>query len=270
MKKPFARLRGQLISAGLLIASAMFLCLPLWAEQSDRLRLSLSTGVEYSSGEYGGSESIEEVYIPVTAVYQAERFSLRLTVPYLRVRAPRETVTVSSGGDSIIGTGPTTTPSGLGDVIAGGTYYDILSFPDAGVAVDFTGKVKFGTADKDKGLGSGENDYTVQTDVYKFFGGLTVLGTAGYSIRGEPDGLTLDNTWFYSAGSTYRFTPRTRGGLFFDFRESSLTGNESIREITVFCGYRLNRQWRVQTHLFTGLSDSSPDWGGGVSLRTSY
>ena len=30
--------------------------------------------------------------------------------------------------------------------------------------IDLTGKVKFGTADENKGLGTGENDYAVQAD----------------------------------------------------------------------------------------------------------
>ena len=101
--------------------------------------------------------------------------ALRLTVPYLNVRAPEGTIITGPGGEPIPGEGPMTTNSGIGDVIAGITLYDVLSNRRLGFAMDLSAKVKLGTADETKGLGTGENDYTVQANFLKFLDKITLI-----------------------------------------------------------------------------------------------
>ncbi|MFO7650989.1 MAG: hypothetical protein R6X13_06605, partial [bacterium] len=75
------------------------------------------------------------------------------------------------------------------------------------LALDLTGKVKFGTADFDQGLGTGEQDYSLQAGLFRFFDRFTAIGTAGYTVRGDPDDVDLDDQFFASRSSTY---PRRR------------------------------------------------------------
>ncbi len=238
--------------------------------RTDEAVFGLSTGVDFTSGNYGGDVDIEDVYVPVTGTLNYGRFGFRLTVPYLSVRSPAGTIITDAGDQPLPGSGARTTESGLGDIIGGVTLYDVINNRDLGIALDITGKIKFATADESRGLGTGEADYSVQADAYKFFKAITLLGTAGYKVRGDPSGVDLENTFFGSVGGLYQFSPQTRGGLIFDYRESSFASNASIQELTGFVSRRINDDWRVQLYALTGFSDSSPDFGGGLRINRAF
>lgn len=238
--------------------------------RAEEARLSLSVGAEYTTGDYGGEESVDETYVPVTAALELERVSLRLTVPYLSVRAPELTTISGPDGQPIVGEGPRITESGLGDVLASVTVFDVLTAAGGDVAMDLTGKVKFGTADADKGLGTGEQDYLLQADLYRFFERSTLMATAGYAVRGEPDGLELDDTLFASVGLSHAVADGARIGAFFDYREASVTGTDAIQELSVFASTRLGQRGSWRFYALGGFGDSSPDWGGGLSFSTSF
>ncbi len=227
--------------------------------------MTWSTGLEYSSGDYGGSEDIEDLYVPVTGRLDLERVSLQLTVPYLSVRAPEGTTVTDPGSEPLPGIGDTVTESGIGDVIAGITIYDVVYLDN--FALDLTGKVKFGTADEDKGLGTGENDYTLRTDLYKFVGQFTWVGSVGYKFRGEPAGADLDDVWLGSIGGIYAPRDDFRFGMFYDHRESALPDSDAFSEVSAFLARQLNDRFTLQFYGFTGFSDSSPDWGAGILLQ---
>ena len=236
------------------------------ADQDDDPKVTLSTGVDITSGRYGGDVDIDDTYVPLTATVDHGRIQYRLTVPYLSVSAPEGTI-FDPGGEPLPGSGALTTESGLGDIIGSITVYDVISSRRLGLAMDLTGKVKFGTADEDEGLGTGENDYSLRADLYKFAGPLTLLGSVGYKFRSDPTGVDLDDVLMASVGATYKFTPEVRGGLIFDFRESAIGGSDSIQELTGFVSRRISDKWRFQLFMLTGFSDSSPDWGAGVQIK---
>ena len=202
-----------------LLLGGLILCAAAAAAEQDDPRFSISAGAEYSTGSYGGDADIEDFYVPLKATMDFRRLSFRLTVPYLSVRAPEGTVITGPGGEPIPGTGDIVTNSGIGDVIASVTVLDVISNRRLGFAMDLTGKVKFGTADVDKGLGTGENDFTVQADFLKFMDSITWVGSIGYKFRGQPPGATLDDALMASAGGIYKFNIDMRAGMFFDYRE---------------------------------------------------
>ena len=236
------------------------------AADSEGPRLSISAGAEYTTGAYGGDTDIEDFYVPLKATMDFRKVSLRLTVPYLSVRAPEGTVITGPGGEPIPGTGDIVTNSGIGDVIGSVTVYDVVRNRKHGFALDLTGKVKFGTADVDKGLGTGETDFTVQADFLKFTDNVTWIGTVGYKFRGQPPGATLDDAFLGSVGGIYKLTRDARTGMFFDYRESSI-GADPIQEISIFFSNRLGTDWRVQAFVFKGFTDSGADWGGGLQVK---
>ena len=224
-----------------------------------------STGLEYSIGDYGGTEDIEDYYVPVSGRLDLERVSFQLTVPYLSVRAPEGTIITDPDGELLPGTGQTVTESGIGDVIVGMTIYDIV-YRDH-LALDLTGRVKFGTADEDKGLGTGENDYTVRADLYRFAGQFTWMGSLGYKLRGDPPGADLDNVWLGSIGGIYAPGDQYRFGMFYDYKESALADSDALSEVSAFATRRVNDRFSLQFYAFTGFSDSTPDWGAGILLQ---
>jgi hypothetical protein len=233
-------------------------------------QFSLGAGAEYTTGDYGGDRSVDEFYLPVTATLDFERVSLRLTVPFLSVRAPELTTITGPDGQPVIGEGPTTTESGLGDVLASLTVFDVLSGGGGDLALDLTGKVKFGTADEEQGLGTGEQDYSLQADVFRFFDKATLMGTVGYSFRGDPEGYDLDNTVFASVGASYLVTDRSRVGAFFDFRDASVPETDTIQELSAWMSTRVGKRGHAQFYVLAGFGDSSPDWGGGLSFSASF
>jgi hypothetical protein len=210
--------------------------------QDTDTKISLSAGAEFTSGTYGGDVDIEDTYVPLTATADMGRIGLRLTVPYLSVRAPQGTI-FDPDGVPVPGSGVLTTESGLGDIIGSITVYNVLQNRRQGFAMDLTGKVKFATADEDKGLGTGANDYTVQADFFKFADRFSWLGSIGYMFRGDATGLDLDNVIIAAVGGTYKATPETRTGLIFDFRESAISGSDSIRELTGFVSRQISENW---------------------------
>ncbi len=238
----------------------------LMADTGDS-RVGWSTGLEYSTGTYGGTEDIEDLYLPITANVDFERVSFELTVPYLSVRAPMGTTVADPGTEPLPGSGETTTESGLGDVVAGVTVYDVIHNSDTGFAMDLTGKIKFGTADANKGLGTGEQDYTVRADFYRFFERITLMGSAGYKLRGDPSDLDLRNVIIASIGAVFEPTEAVRFGFDYNFRESAFADGDPVSELSVFSSRSLGDRVQVQLYAFSGFSDSSPDLGGGVYLR---
>lgn len=233
-------------------------------------RFSLGAGAEYTTGDYGGDESVDEFYLPVTATLDFERVALQLTVPFLSVRAPELTTITGPDGQPVVGVGPRVTESGLGDVLASVTVFDVLTAADGDFALDLTGKVKFGTADEDKGLGTGEQDYSLQADVFRFFATATLMGTVGYAFRGDPQGYDLDDTFFASLGASYAVTDRARVGAFFDYRDASVPDTDTIQELSAWMSTRVGARGRAQFYLLAGFGDSSPDWGGGLSFSASF
>jgi hypothetical protein len=230
-------------------------------------KVTLSTGIDITRGTYGGDEDIEDLYVPVSAAVDYGRVSMRLTVPYLSVTAPAGTAITGPGGEPLPGTGDIETNSGLGDISGSVTVYDVIRNRERGIALDLTGSVKFGTADEDKGLGTGETDFTVQADLLKFFDELTLLGSIGYRLRGDPADIDLEDSLLASLGGWYRFSPQTRAGVFFDYRDSSIPEREAVRELTGFVSRRINEGWRFQVYVLGGLTDSAPDWGAGLRFK---
>jgi hypothetical protein len=230
--------------------------------------LRFSTGVEYSTGKYGGTDDIEDIYVPFTFRAGFDRVGVRLTVPWLSVTAPEDTIITDPGAEPLPGTGATVTNSGLGDVVGALTIYDLYVSDKSSFVIDATGKIKFGTADETKGLGTGENDYTLQLDAYRFFDRLSLQGTAGYRLRGEPPGVDLDDVFLASVGGAYVTSANSLVGMYFDYRESAISGTDDVQELSGFASFRLGRAWRMEVYAFTGLTDSSTDFGGGILFST--
>lgn len=236
---------GRSLGLGLVLAFAGSLA------HGDEPQFSLSTGLEYSSGGYGGTDDIEELYVPVTGAIYFDRVALGVTVPYLSVRAPNATR-------------ETVTQSGLGDVVLSATVFDVFSDYERGLALDVTGKIKIGSADPDKGLGTGEEDYLLLASFYKFFDHFTLMGSGGFKVRGDPPGVDLNNTLLGSIGGSFAVSEVARAGISYDYREASLQDADPVSEVTVFLARRISETLYLQFFAFGGFSDSSPDWGGGL------
>jgi hypothetical protein len=232
-----------------------------------------SAGVDYSTGDYGLDDDTDIWYVPFTFKYDAFPWLFRLTVPWLRVEGPGGVVVGADGNPVVVSDQPVReveTHSGLGDIVAGITYSIAPVRGSALPFIDFTGKIKFGTADEDDGLGTGANDYILQVDLAKTYGNTTPLGTLGYKFKGDADDFELDNVWFASLGFSYKLNPAVSGGITLDWQEASTDDGDDQLEAVPFVGWKFDKTWSLSTYGVVGFSEGSPDWGLGAQVTYAY
>ncbi len=232
--------------------------------------LTLGTGFDYTSGKYTGSEETRILYVPFIAKYETGPWALRATVPYIRIDGPGNVV--GAGADRVTLSGASArrrTESGLGDIVLG-AFYSVLREQHAAIGLDLGAKLKLGTADEKKGLGTGEEDWSLQADLFKPLGALTLFGSLGYRWYGDPPGLDLDNVLYWALGGAYRMSADTSAGLAYDYRPAITRGGGEISELTGFVTKRLSREWKLQPYLVLGFGRASPDWGAGAQVAYSY
>ena len=239
---------------------------PLAANAATEGDLSVSIGAEYTSGDYGTSTKTNIWYFPVTFGYETDLNAIYLTVPYVSVEGTGNVV--ASGDAHGLPHTPTSTSvrteSGLGDMLL------VASHKIGGTAtsrVDLTGKIKFGTADKDKSLGTGEDDVAVQLDAEKSYARDTVYGTGGYKILGDPPGINYDNVLYGVVGISHKLDELRAAGVEFYAQEAALPGTDGQSELTLFLSSKADRKTKITGYLLKGFSDGSPDWGVGVLLK---
>lgn len=250
------------------VAVLLALAVPGLARAADDQEFGLAAGSEFVTGEYGGTASVDEWYTRFSAWAAISRLALQLTVPWLSVDAPAGTIVDGPGGP-IIGDGPRRTESGLGDITAALTLREIWTSAGDDAALDLGGEIKFGTADEDQGLGSGETDFTLRADYLAFFPRWTGLVSVGYAVRGDPDGYELDDGMVAAAGGLFRVAPANRIGVFLEYRQAAYFANDDPLELNGFYSWR-GGAWRTSLSLRAGLTDSAPDWGAGLSVAAAF
>ncbi len=243
----------------------LLLCYCQTLPAADGLRLS--SGPYYSSGDYGNTRSTEILYVPLTLNYRRGPVSLGLSVPYISITGPRNVLR----GIGRVGAATTRrgTESGLGDVLASARYH-VYYNPDSGVLLDLTGKIKFGTADADRALGTGENDYALQGNLYRSIGAWTPYAGLGYKILGRSSRYRLRNVVYGNLGLSYRLSRDTDiGGSFYLAQKSSGTGSNK-KQLTVFASHDLDKTWKLQAYAIKGFTDGTPDYAAGASVIYSF
>jgi hypothetical protein len=232
------------------------------AQADDAGKFSLETGLNYNSGKYGGTQTTNILYIPVTGKYRVGPWIFKLTVPYLRISGPLNVI--NGVGATGAGTTASSTRSGLGDVIAAATRNIYRN--NSGFMVSLTGKIKFGTADSAQGLGTGKNDYAIQSELYQLTGGLTTFGILGYKIYGNPSGYTLNNTFYGSLGVSNKFDQETSGGLMLNLGQKTTTVGSSHVEAIMFANRKIAESWKAQGYVLKGFTNSVPSFGAGLNV----
>lgn len=227
-----------------------------------------TTGIDYSTGNYGQAQSTDITAIPFIAKYTDGPITLKASVAHLTVKSPANTVLT---GDTVLVTGNSTgskkTQNGWGDWVVSGSYSVI---EQAGWLVDLTGKVKFATADKNKGLTTGENDYSILIDVYKTVDSFTLFGGGGRKFVGNPSGASYRDIWLANAGATYKVDKTTSVGLTYDYVESINSSKQARQELTIFGVNKFTDNFKIQVYGVAGLNNNSADWGAGALLGYEF
>lgn len=242
---------------------------------------SVGVGFDYSSGKYGGSSTTDIWSVPFSFGYDTGPWVFKLTVPYISVSGSGNVIPGVGGtnngnpkgrgrnGSDVPTTDTTGSASGLGDVVAAATY-SLFTDAATGSGLDLTGKVKFGTADENKGLGSGQNDYTLTLDGYRGHGEWTVFGGVSYAMLGDSEFLQLDDVFGANLGASYKLNEASSVGAVFDYRQRASDMSQERNELTAFYNHKVGAASRFQAYLLTGFSDGSPDFGAGMSVKYGF
>lgn len=90
----------------LCVGSAMsLLAIPATASAQSTGSLRLSTGVSYSSGDYGEVEDTEVIAIPMALTYRKSGFKFKVSMPYVWVDGPGSLLLTPEGGGDGSGQG---------------------------------------------------------------------------------------------------------------------------------------------------------------------
>lgn len=261
--------RSALFCAALLAASAV--------QAQDGL--SLGVGADYSSGDYGGDTTTEIWSVPVTAKLASGNWTWKASLPWLRIDGEAGVVpglgNVKGRGRGLGGVldplpaveePAETSASGIGDLRLSGTY----SFDTGGpLGVDLTANAKLATADEEKGLGTGENDFGLALDLYRDFDGTLLFGGASYTMLGDTDALPLNDVAGANLGASWGAGTGSLG-VMYDWREAASDAADDRSELTGFWSVPAGDGGKFQLYAVKGLSEGSPDWGAGVSFNQAF
>ncbi|HQU14527.1 MAG: hypothetical protein ACYC18_05260 [Gammaproteobacteria bacterium] len=259
-------MRRKQLAVALVTAAA----LTAGAAQAAQGTPSTTVGVQPSffEGNFGTTSNVQIWYLPTYIKYRDRNAQLKLTIPYITVKSSGALV---SGGTVIgkSGQGASQTSSGLGDIWLEGDY----TLRGSGAMPDLVpyAKVKFGTASRSKGLGTGENDYEFG------MGANAVLGTrlfpfaqVGYRVVGSPPNLALRNIVTYEAGGSLRVAEGQFFTLMYSGHQSEQAGFQPTSDALVAWNYDLRPGTGVQVFGDLGLSSGSPDYGVGLGAHVRF
>jgi hypothetical protein len=256
----------------------------------------LSTGINYSSGDYGELTDTKVISAPVALKYRNGDFSIRVSVPYVRVDGPGSLIETPeggggggggqgrgrgrggdsggsgssgsgrSGGGEVIddnGTNARSKRSGIGDVVVAATYsFDMGS----GFYLEPTAKVKIPTASTAQRLGTGEFDVTASADFVKEAGAATFYVHGRRKFAGKPTGSSIRSTWGAGAGASIDAGETVTLGADYDWQQSSLAGNQATSDLTGWASFRLNSKINLSAFASTGLNNNSADFAAGLTI----
>lgn len=257
----------------------------------------LSTGVNYSTGSYEELTDTKVISAPVSLKYTKGNFSVRVSVPYVRVDGPGSLIQTpeGSGGGASGGSGGRTDNSGpgsansgsgssgsggvevddsggvpvsskrsgFGDVVVAATYsFDLGS----DFFIDASGKVKIPTASRSKRLGTGEVDVTTALDFVKTAGPATFYIHGRRKFAGKPAGSLIRSVWGAGGGASIKAGKGVTVGADYDWQQSSLIGNQASSDVTGWASFRLSRKISLSAFASTGLNSNSADFAGGLSI----
>lgn len=226
---------------------------------------TFTTGAEYTEGDYGTSIDTSTLYIPFKFGYNTEQYAWSVTVPYVRISGSEDVVFSTTTHSPMFSTTSTSsvehTDSGLGDIIFSGTY-QLQEETKASPWLALTGEIKLATASESKKLGTGENDYALQLELAK----QAVHGFVGYKIVGDSAAIDYDNVLYAAVGITIPASSNWTTITELYTEQAALAGVDGAREISFTLSKPLTDKKQFSIYMIKGLTNSSPDWGMGVTL----
>jgi hypothetical protein len=235
-----------------------------WLSKENAWQYSANVGVEFSSGKYGGTMSIDTVTLPLSVSIQKERYFAGLMLPYVFSTGPAVVAELGLNSSQQL---VHQKQRGFGDVLLTGGYY-LLNRER--LALDAAAVVKFPTAERSKGLGTGELDYSGQVDVRGLVKSFIWFGTVGYYVYGDPPGLNLQDVFFGALGVGYQGSGNRTVSISYSTRQAVTATTSAQRMILLSLYQSLPPAYYFNVSGGYGLSDASPDYMLQVSIGRNF
>lgn len=235
----------------------------------------LSTGLDFSAGDYGLGEQTQAWQQSVNLTAARGRWTLGVSTSYQRIAGPALNLDIFEDAiafEDALFTGDIftrRTVKGFGDTSVA-LRYDITDALTSGWLASASVKVKLPTADRSAGLGSGHTDATLAADAVRLLGRWSVFGSGAYTLRGESAADPRRNTWSGSLGADYRLDRLWRVGVALDHRTLSRPGSGSTSDVYGFARLRLNDRLALTGYGLAGLDRNSPDLSVGLRLSWRF
>ena len=204
----------------------------------------------YKTGSFGTPTTSDLFSLTPTLGYVAPRYDVSVAIPYLFL-------TNTTAGQS-------TTEDGIGDIYLHGGYVFLPETYD-GFSLYGSVSLKLPTADKDKGLGTGETDYGGYLSAGKRFGQNRITLSAGYIFVGSPAGVSYNNVYVVDIGYARIFS-LTEVLVWYEARGAVISGEKNPQEINVGFFHILSKDYSIKGSTFVGLNNGGPDFGLSLGL----
>jgi hypothetical protein len=233
----------------------------------DNLGITATTGILYSSGDYGATQETNILVAPFSLRARSGPLRVSATLPYLRIDSPGIVVGGGDIGPIIIDPNAPvarTKRDGFGDLTLGAAYEFSNTFI-GGLDFDLAGRLKLPTSSESKFLGTGKTDFALALEASKTIGTWSPYVNIGYRFFGDPAGLNLHNGFSASVGTTKQFGSVV--AIFsYDYSRAVTTATEDAHELFAALSGRLTDRLSWTGYGIVGLSEGSPDFGIGLLL----
>jgi hypothetical protein len=252
------------------LTGAALLTLPAAGGPAAPGTLSLASGLDVSSGEYGEAVPTTIVNPSLAIKYLEKDWAIGATVPYLETNGPSNVVPGLGAPGSGLRAAPLVTREGIGDV-AIWARRTIFSFAQTDTSIDLKGKIRFGTASAAQGLGTGHNDYAVSLEANQPLGrSASLFASFGRRFPVSAPDLALHQVWFGSVGADYKLGPRWTAALWLDMQQASTATSGREAEVTADLTYRFSPAWKIDAYGVKGFANGSPAVAGGIILTWQH
>lgn len=245
---------------------------PTRISESQTEGMSVSVGLEFDSGDYGTTDTTDTWRIPVGVAYTKDAFFAGANISYIEAESTGTIIINSSrsrmGGVTTTSTTRTKT-SGLGDL----NLYAGYNFPAIGsgkINYSLSLHLKLPTANENKGLGTGEQDYSIEAGARKTIEKYNLFATLGYQKTGDSPTTNYDDVVYANVGVAMPWEKGKHIGAMVDYSQATTPGFDDALELTGFMNIPLENKRNIYIFALLGLSDGSPDYSIGVNYRFAY
>lgn len=200
------------------------------------------------------NDDVEQVFMLVPIYGLTDNLELSVEIPYL-FHNPK------AGGSE----------EGIGDINVVAKYL-LIQEGDKKPAFAVKAAVKMDNGDYDRGLGSGDKDYSLFVVASKTIGQVTVHGQVGYTWAGDEENSNLRDITLYGIAFDYAVTePLHILAEINGNRHPDRTSEEDDpRNALAGLTYKVSDNLTLDAGYRWGLSDSVPDWSTTLGVSITY